>query len=441
MKKIIFLISCFFCMVNLVDAVTLTCSEIAAPDEEFSCLVVDDDYIGIKSKYIFGEEFIYEGMKINNSWKSYYMERDGFSLGNVSNDEKLDISFNLKVKDNVKVNQDYLIELADVEVVDSNYQYIKLDNISTKIKIVSNDNTLSSLEVNGNKVDGFVSDVTSYKISVNSDKVLIGAVANEEGAVVSGDIGEKNLEYGVNNFVIKVTSARGKDRNYYLYVTREMPVIKKDNDFTLKSLSLSNGEVIELEKDIYLYSVNVDYSVDNIEVEAVPNSSKAKVVIEKPEKLVVGENNIVIVVTAEDGNVGKYVVVINRMEKLSNDASIKELNIKGYEINFESGKFFYELKLDDEKKLDIDVILNDEKAKYQIIGNENLVNDSVITIQVVAEDGSEQGYKIKIIKELFFNSRIVGSGINVIGLIGLILLIMSVFSIKIVKKKQLREIK
>ena len=439
MKKIIFLISCFFCMINLVDAVTLTCPEIAAPDENFSCLVVDDDYIGIKSRYIFAEEFIYEGMRVNNSWKSYYMERDGFSLGNVSNDEKLDISFNLKVKDNVKVNQDYLIELADVEVVDSNYQYIKLDNISTKIKIVSNDNTLSSLEVNGNKVDGFVSDVTSYKISVNSDKVLIGAVANEEGAVVSGDIGEKNLEYGVNNFVIKVTSARGKDRNYYLYVTREMPVIKKDNDFTLKSLNLSNVEVIELKKDIYLYSVNVDYSVDNIEVEAVPNSSKAKVVIEKPEKLVVGENNIVIVVTAEDGSVGKYVVVINRMEKLSNDASIKELNIKGYEINFESGKFFYELKLDDEKKLDIDVILNDEKAKYQIIGNENLVNDSVITVQVVAEDGSEQGYKIKIIKELFFNSSIVGSGINILGLIGIILLLMSVFSIKIAKKKQLRD--
>ena len=49
MKKIIFLISCFFCMINLVDAVTLTCPEIAAPDEEFGCLVVDDDYIGIKS--------------------------------------------------------------------------------------------------------------------------------------------------------------------------------------------------------------------------------------------------------------------------------------------------------------------------------------------------------------------------------------------------------
>lgn len=439
MKKIIFLISCFFCMINLVDAVQLTCPEIVAPTEKFSCLVVDGEYIGIKSKYVFGEEFIYEGMKINNSWKSYYRGSSGFSLGNVSNDEKLDIKLELKVKDNVLVNQDYLIELVDIEVVNSNYQYIKLDNISTKIRIVSDDNTLSSLDVNGSKVDGFSGDITSYKVNVNSNKVVIGAILNDSGAVISGDIGEKNLEYGVNNFVIGVTSARSNVRYYYLYVTREMPVIKKDNDFTLKSLSLSTGEVIALKKDTYLYSVDVDYSVDNIEVEAIPNSSKAKVVIEKTEKLVVGENNIVVVVTAEDGSVGKYVVVINRKEKLSSDATIKELNIKNYEISFESGKFLYELKIGDEKKLDINVILNDENAKYQIIGNENLVNDSVISIQVIAEDGSEQAYKIKIIKDLFFNSKIVGSGINILGLIGLILLVMSVFSIKFAKKKQLKD--
>lgn len=439
MKKIIFLISCFFCMINLVDAVQLTCPEIVAPNEEFSCVVVDDQYIGIKSSYLFGEEFIYEGMKINNSWKGYYIGSSGFSLGNVSNEEKLDVKLDLKVKDNVEVNQDYLIELVDVEVVDSNYQYINLDNVSAKVRVVSDDNTLSSLEVNGNKVNGFAGDITSYRISVDSDKVLIGAVLNDSSAVVSGDIGEKKLEYGVNNFVICVTSACGNVRNYYLYVTREMPVIKKDNDFTLKSLSLSTGEVIKLMKDTYLYSVAVDYSVDSIGVEAVPNSSKAKIKIEKPEKLVVGENNIVVVVTAEDGSVGKYVVVINRKEKLSSDASIKELNVKNYEINFESGKFLYELKIDDEKKLDIEVILNDEKARYQILGNDNLVNGSVISIQVVAEDGSEQAYKIEIEKDLFFDSKIVGSGINIIGLIGLILLVMSVFSIKVISKKHLKD--
>lgn len=426
-------------MINCVDAVVLSCPEIASPLERITCQVNDEEYIGIKAKYSFDDKFIFKEMKDNNSWKKYYTSEFGFSLGNVFDEEKLDISLEFDIASDVMINQDYFVELTDVEVVDFNYNYIKLDNVSSKIKIVSDDNTLSSLDVNGNKIDGFVVDVTSYKISINSDKVLIGAVANEESAVVSGDIGEKSLEYGVNNFVVSVTSVRGNVKDYYLYITRERPLIKKDNDFTLKSLRLSNGEEIKLKKDTYLYSVDVDYSIDNIEVEARPNSDKAKVVIERPWGLVVGENNIVVVVTAEDGTIGKYVVKVNRKEKLSNDNTIKELNIKGYEINFESGKFYYELKMNSEKKLDIVVILNDDKAKYQIIGNENLVNDSVISIQVVAEDGSEQAYKIKIIKELFFNSKIVGSGINIIGLIGVVLLIMSVFSVKVVKKKQLKD--
>ena len=54
----------------------------------------------------------------------------------------------------------------------------------------------------------------------------------------------------------------------------------------------------------------------------------------------------------------------------------------------------------DEKSLDIEVFLNDSSSKYKIIGNDNLENNSVIRIEVLAQDGSIRVYKIKISKEM-----------------------------------------
>ena len=111
------------------------------------------------------------------------------------------------------------------------------------------------------------------------------------------------------------------------------------------------------------------------------------------EKIVVGENTVKINVTAEDGTVGTYVIVVNRKEKLSSDNSIKSLVIKGYELDFKSDIYQYNLQIDGEEKLDINIELNDEKAKYKIKGNNNLKNKSIIEIEVTAEDGMEEHKK------------------------------------------------
>ena len=441
MKKIIFIIGCFFLMINSTWAVTLNCPDIAAIGEVFSCSVEEEEYLGMKANYKLGNEFSYVDAKSDSSWKNYYFGSQGFSVGNVNENSKFMMNFDLKVTEQALINQDYLIELADIEVVNSQYEYVKLDNVSSKIRIVSNDNTLKVLGINnGVLTPSFSGDVTSYEASVYSDKVVINAVLNDDSAILAGDVGEKTLDYGVNNFVISVTSARGEVRNYYLYITRksEDATIKESSDFTLKSLKLSHGK-IDFDKNKFLYSVNVDYDVESIVVEAVANSSKANVRIEKSEKLEVGTNNVVIVVTAEDGTVGRYVIAVNRGEKLSDDATIRELRIEGYELDFYSDVYDYELEIEKEEKLDIEVILNDSKAEYEISGNNNLKNNSVITIKVVAKDGSYKNYKINIIKQGESNSDSIANGISYIVLIGLISLAIGVIIVKIVSNINNRE--
>ena len=65
---------------------------------------------------------------------------------------------------------------------------------------------------------------------------------------------------------------------------------------------------------------------------------------------------------------------------------------------------------------------NNEKTKYEINGNSNLENGSVITIDVKAEDESSITYKINIIKEVEIVPKKSGVGKVITTIIILILL-------------------
>ena len=437
MKKFIYFICCFFFMTNVAGAVTFTCPEFASPGEVIRCHLEEGEITGMKSQYQLDSGVIYQGLKVNDLGKSYYDEVEGFSVGNVSSNN-VSFDIDLKIGMDVKINQDYYVRLVNVEKSTLDYQYNKLEDISSKIFVVSDVNTLDNLAIsNGTLSPDFDKNITSYKATVKSNKVVIKAIASDSSAKVEGDIGEKILNYGGNTFSIKVTSVRGNAREYKLYITRlldEVKEIKKSSDISLKSLFLSQGK-IDFQKDKFLYDISVNYDIQNIEIEAIPNSDKAKVEIEKPEQLVVGENTVKINVTAEDGTVGTYVIVVNRKEKLSSDNSIKSLVIKGYELDFKSDIYQYNLQIDGEEKLDINIELNDEKAKYKIKGNNNLKNKSIIEIEVTAEDGSKQGYKINIIKVNENNSISIISSVKLFPLVGFILLIIIVLVIKKIRNK------
>ena len=74
---------------------------------------------------------------------------------------------------------------------------------------------------------------------------------------------------------------------------------------------------------------------------------------------------------------------------------ISTLTIEGYELDFKKETTEYDIYANDEMLI-INVKLESEKASYTIEGNSNLVNGSIININVVAEDDSTRVYKLKI---------------------------------------------
>jgi len=79
---------------------------------------------------------------------------------------------------------------------------------------------------------------------------------------------------------------------------------------------------------------------------------------------------------------------------------IKNLEIEGHEIDFDSQIFNYRLALNpDETYLTFNIELEEDDATYRIEGNEDLSNNSIVRIIVTSSDGREITYQIRIISE------------------------------------------
>ena len=180
---------------------------------------------------------------------------------------------------------------------------------------------------------------------------------------------------------------------------------KKSSNNYLNKLIPSFGSIV-FDKAKCEYFITVPYETENINFELMVEDKKASANIEGNNNLEVGENIITITVTAEDGNKREYKIIVTRKDEniiLSSNSKLKKLMVKGYNLEFDSDKYEYNLKIHNEDFLDITYITQDEKSDVTIVGNNNLKDKSVITVTVVAEDGSTTSYTINIKKTVSMN--------------------------------------
>ena len=183
------------------------------------------------------------------------------------------------------------------------------------------------------------------------------------------------------------------------------PAPPKSSDNTLKSVKIDGEEIVVADRMQYeTNKMNVTISVET-------NDSNATTDIDDGY-LVVGENNINITVTAEDGSKKDYILTIKR---LSDNTNIK-IKIDGEEIEFVNNKASVMVS-SNTKKLDYKYELEDKNAKVEITGDKNLeYGDNILKFTVTAEDGTEEVYELTVDKST--KAEEVISGVLSIGLIG-----------------------
>ena len=299
----------------------------------------------------------------------------------------------------------------------------------TTYKLVINrtcdsDTTLKNIVISSGKLNpSYVASTRSYNVDVTKDidKITISAVKNNDTQKVTGVVKDYALKFGENKFIITVVAENGSSKDYVITVNRQDTRSTNNN---LKSLEIEEGKLNkEFKSDVLEYQMKVLYDVTKLNIKYETEEEHAKVVIlGDVSKLKEGENNITLKVTSEKGDVKEYKIIVTRLkegETLGNNPDISEINIKGYDINFSKNKQVYSLKIDNEKKLDIEIVLEDSTSSYKIVGNDNLKDGSIIKINTTSKDGSIREYQIIIEKENKTFLYIIGT-ILILSVLGLI---------------------
>ena len=175
--------------------------------------------------------------------------------------------------------------------------------------------------------------------------------------------------------------------------------ILQSSDSSLKEITIDNVK-IDI-KDTMEYKTTKEKIALNI----IANNENSKVEYDKINTLELGNNIVNIKVTALDGSVTKYVLIIVREKALDTNTDI-QVKIDDEVIEFNDYKYELEVK-NNVDSLNLDYTLSGENSKVVIEGNEKFVTGkNEVKIIVTAENGDTQEYIITVTKLDWFNSLI-----------------------------------
>ena len=125
-----------------------------------------------------------------------------------------------------------------------------------------------------------------------------------------------------NNNGDKQNKQNSKDKQNNEVKAKDPEVIKSDNNY-LQEIILSSGSLY-FNKDVLYYEVTVLNEVNELEVTAKTEDSKANVKGNGIYKLEVGNNLIKLYATAENGNVKEYTINVLRKESVNDDNFLED---------------------------------------------------------------------------------------------------------------------
>ena len=299
-------------------------------------------------------------------------------------------------------------------VAEDNTPKVYTVNVTREYK---NIDTLTDLRVDDVTVPHFSAtdpDGTEYDLGkVNSDKdtIVISATLGDEDASITG-IGEKTLATGDNSFPVTITAQDGVTSRTYTIKVR-----KKNNDSNLTGLEIIADTQGTLDPEFkpedteYTYTSDPDEDEITIEV-TVPDGADA-VIVGHPDGKVNpqdGDEDVIIMVTAEDGSITNYVIHVERGK--ATNADLDELGVIGRELvpDFDPAEDHYEVNVpsDVDKAIITAHAADAPRASVEGTGEKTLAfGSNVYEVVVTADDTTvTKKYYVTIIRALSSNVKL-----------------------------------
>ncbi|MFM8927770.1 MAG: beta strand repeat-containing protein, partial [Rhodoluna sp.] len=253
-----------------------------------------------------------------------------------------------------------------------------VDYVVSVVVPLSDDVSLLSFQVDGSDVsDGDVVELAAYTTDVD-----VVVEANDSDAIVEVE-GASGLVAGENVLTVTVTAVDGETVGSYSVLL----VVALGDDTSLATFQV-NGEDVE----------------DGATVSLAPGASAVEVVVETTDPdatfevsgdqdLFVGQNELIVTVTAANGDVQDYVVILD--VPASDDASVSSITVDGVDVS-DGDVIELEAGTSD---VAVEVVTSDEDASYLVTGDVGLVTgENILTVTVTAADGeTTQDYTITLI--------------------------------------------
>ena len=298
----------------------------------------------------------------------------------------------------VEGNENFIVGANEVNIIVTD----KNNNTTTyKLNVIrqtASNNYLKEITTDvGSITPTFDKKTQYYEIEVDSniDKININGTPEDENATLTGN-GTTTLEKGENYIYLTVKSTTGVERVYTIKVTRKL----SDNN-KLRSLSVNTGELSPtFDKDTNEYQLTVKEGVNEIEISAKAEDENATISGDGTYS-VVGNNTYEITVTAEDGSINVYKIIVEKLASSNNNIENIIPSSGTLNPNYSNSIDNYEVIVDENiSTIDFDVILESPSATVK--GNKNNYlnyGSNQIKITVEAEDKTERIVHINVIRE------------------------------------------
>lgn len=240
---------------------------------------------------------------VNNSTSSSNNSNNSVTNNNPSSDESTNNSNSFS--NNSSTNANYGESNSNNHFGSSSENNnLSESNSTIEEEIKSNDNTLKMIMIDGKEIA--VKDTMDY--STSKDKITIEVTPNDEKARYEIK-NNSNLKIGSNEITIEVTAEDSTLKTYKINVNREEIL----SSVTGIKVKINDEEVNFDENQATVY---VSSGESTLKIDYTPEDKNAKVEMNEIEKLKTGNNELKIKVTAEDGTVEEFKIVIYKYSKL-----------------------------------------------------------------------------------------------------------------------------
>ena len=403
-KRVIFLILMLFSfsVVNAASDLKITCPSKANAISTVECTLSlkPDNYElrGVQMNYsVSGGTYL--DFQLDSNYTSYSLSSSGALINRKTN--YIGTSYDdlgiLKIK--MPSSGSASVSISNIISLDKNNDEHSVSNVNKTIRVTDSNNYLSNIILSEGTID-FDKSKTTYDVkNINGSTIDITATLESSYAKLSGDVGKKNLNFGLNTFKITVTSEACVNRIYTLNIYRND---NRDKTNTLSSLEIENYKISpDFNKNTVNYTLTVKKDVTSVKINATLDSDKSsfnKGYGPRTVNLTYGVNTILIKVTSESKSTKTYTIKITREDDRSSNNYLKSLNVSSGDFEFNKKTQNYSFTVQNEvTSIKVFAVAEDEKSKVSGAQTYNLKEGlNKINIVVTAENKQTRTYTLQV---------------------------------------------